>query len=504
MLGRSPISGLPISGLGFAYSLSLVTGAFTQTGTAVNLGVTIPGATQTYTETGFSAGLTAQRKLTAVTQSFAETGSNASVVAQRKVTATSNSFSLTGQNTTLGVARKLPATTQSYAETGTNTSVIAQRKITATSNSFILTGQSATLGAARSLPAVAGSFSVTGQGATIPAGRKLSASPAAFVDFGSVSDLKTARYLGLVSEPFTYSGTATSTLSARNLTADTGGFSVTDNDASLYSGVILETLSGAFIQTPSDVSLLVGRVTSLQPGSFGLSASNTSFPATRIFVTDSVGFGFDGANAALVYTQVGSVYLPSESFRAEANDAGLVVGHKVELSATSFDVNPSSTSFNYSRTLQLASGLFSLGSYPSYRQLSIPMFSGMFEIAGTDARSPQYPRITPSVTTGEITLKSTSSSGIVEIPSEGTIGGALIASQPVPSTVTSTVGAPMFAVRITPSLITGAMTLKSARSAGLTLLSNEGALSGPSIDSQPVPSTVTSTPSPTIHEGNIE
>lgn len=170
-----------------AYSLAMSGGSFTLT-----------GGTNT---------LTAQRKLVTSGGSFSLTGGDTTFRKGFTMVASGGSYSLTGGATSLLAARKLTAAGGSYSLTGGATGLLAGRKIVATGGLFSLTGGDAALTAQRILSAAGGSFALTGGTAGLLAGRLLTATGGTFaltggdVDFvyvPSAGSIVTGGHFGLL------------------------------------------------------------------------------------------------------------------------------------------------------------------------------------------------------------------------------------------------------------------------------------------------------------------
>lgn len=159
-----------ISG-GATYTLTASTGTFTLTGnsTALTAQRKIVSSVGTFTLTGNATGLSAGRKLTASVGTFTLTGNSATLTYTPSggytytLSAATRSFSLTGNATLFKVSRKLPLSVGTFTLSGISTGLTAGRKITASVGSFTLTGISNALKAQRVIGMDTGSFVLTGR-----------------------------------------------------------------------------------------------------------------------------------------------------------------------------------------------------------------------------------------------------------------------------------------------------------------------------------------------------
>ncbi len=209
----------------------------------------------TFTMSGQSATLSAQRKLSATAGSFALTGQSAALKAQRKLSATAGIFTLTGQNAALKTQRKLTATAGSFALSGQTAALKAQRRLTATAGSFTMSGQSAGLNRQRLLVAQLASFSLTGQTASLRAGRNLSATPGSYSLTGQNAQLTKSVVLSAFAAAFTMSGQNASLRAQRLLTATVGSYAMSGQNINLLKSRFLTATLATYALTTNNVIL---------------------------------------------------------------------------------------------------------------------------------------------------------------------------------------------------------------------------------------------------------
>lgn len=137
-------------------------------------GYTLVQSGGSFSLTGGTNTLTAQRKLVQSGGSFSLTGGSVAFTKGFTMVAAGGSFSLTGGNATFPLTRKLAMAGGSFSLAGGDTGLFAGRKIVATGGLFSLAGGDAALTAQRILAAAGGSFALTGGDAALRKGFTLS------------------------------------------------------------------------------------------------------------------------------------------------------------------------------------------------------------------------------------------------------------------------------------------------------------------------------------------
>lgn len=134
-----------------------------------------------FTLTGGTNTLTAQRKLVTSGGSFALTGGDTTFRKGFSMVASGGSYSLTGGDATFPLTRKLAMAGGSFAFSGGDTGLLAARKLVADSASFSLTGGDAALTVQRYLAMAGGAIALTGGQANLLAQRLMAAGVGEFV-----------------------------------------------------------------------------------------------------------------------------------------------------------------------------------------------------------------------------------------------------------------------------------------------------------------------------------
>ena len=162
--------------------LTTVVGAFIFTGNAATLTYTPVGAAYTLTavtgafsEVGIAAALRAARQLPAVAGTFAEAGQTVNLVCVRRLTAVLGTYSLSGKDVNLVKtgAYILSAGTGAYNWSGLDATLRTARRMTAAAGTFTLTGLPAVLFRGRTLTAALGTYVETGLPVGLRAARRL-------------------------------------------------------------------------------------------------------------------------------------------------------------------------------------------------------------------------------------------------------------------------------------------------------------------------------------------
>jgi len=117
-----------------------------------------------------TAGLRADRRVTAAVGSFTLAGQAAGLRAARTVTASVGTFAITGQDAALRAARTLTAAVGAFTLSGNAAGLSVGRTLVGGCGVFGVSGQDAGLRVARTLPAGAGAFVVTGYAAGLTVG----------------------------------------------------------------------------------------------------------------------------------------------------------------------------------------------------------------------------------------------------------------------------------------------------------------------------------------------
>lgn len=167
----------------------------------------------------------------------------------------SGSFALTGSAVTLRPARSLPIETGSFAETGSDVTLRAGRKLAIDAGSFTLTGSNVTLKAARTLTIGAGSFTETGSDVTLRAARTLTIGAGSFTETGQAVGLLAARKLAIASGSFTMTGQDVDFRRGFSLGIGIGSYTLTGSAVSFPRTYRLAIGAGSFVVTGLDVTL---------------------------------------------------------------------------------------------------------------------------------------------------------------------------------------------------------------------------------------------------------
>lgn len=304
------------------YTLTADAASFTLTGTSTGLTAdrTLTASPASFTLTGVDAGLTytpiGGYTLTADAASFALTGTATGITATRTLPASAATFTLTGTTTALTAARTLTAATASYALTGVAAGLtytpVGAYTLTADAASFTLSGVAAGLTATRTLTASAASYTLTGVAAGLtysPAGSyTLTADAASFTLAGQAAGLTAQRTLAAAVGSFSLTGIA-ATLTyapagAYTLTADAGTFALSGVDAGLTLDRMLGAGTGAFVLTGIAASLTYASASSLiaETGAFTLSGQAAGLLAARVLTAATASYALGGIATGLTYS----------------------------------------------------------------------------------------------------------------------------------------------------------------------------------------------------------
>ncbi len=165
--------------------------------------------------------------------SFTYTGSSATLLANRLLNLGTGSFTLTGIAATLSFKRVLNAGTGSFALTGIAATLKPTRFLNLGTGSFTLTGSSLTFLNSKVLNAGPGSYSVTGSPATLAFTRKLNAATGSYAVTGTNAAFTTGKSFQLAPGAYSVTGSAASLIRSRILNLGTGSYNVTGKSATL-------------------------------------------------------------------------------------------------------------------------------------------------------------------------------------------------------------------------------------------------------------------------------
>ena len=244
--------------------------------------------------------------ITAELGTFTLTGNSASLLANRKLTTVVGTFAFTGSAVGLLKGYTLVAVTGIFTLTGNAAGLILARQFTAATGPFILTGNVANLRRDYTLTTNAGVFSHTGNVTNLIKGRTLTANIGAFTLTGNVVGLISARRLISSVGVFTFTGNAVGILANRILTANVGVFTFTGNAAILTkSGVGAYTIIanvGVFTFNGNAVNLVKGRILIANVGTFTFTGNAVGILAIHKLIVVPGIFILSGKIVNLVYS----------------------------------------------------------------------------------------------------------------------------------------------------------------------------------------------------------
>lgn len=285
------IAAYKVSAGGTAYTLTAAQGTFSLSGQSATLRADrkLSAASGAFALSGNAAALRYGYKLTASAGSFALSGKAANFKRTYALAASSGSFVLSGKNAGLAFGHKLPAATGAFSLSGQTAALRFGHNLVAGAGSFGLTGQSATLRVGRKITAGTGAFTLTGNSANLvysPVGTSytLTASAGSFALSGQSASLRIARKLVAASGSYGLTGQAAGLRAARKLTAASGTFVVSGQTASLRAARRLNALKGSFPLVGIDAALIksggISYTLTAEPGSYYLSGQ----PATLTYL----------------------------------------------------------------------------------------------------------------------------------------------------------------------------------------------------------------------------
>lgn len=272
----------------------------------------LPVTTGSFSFTGITAGLKADRKVTLSVGTFSFTGKSTGLNKGYKIPLSVGSFTFSGLATSLMATRKLPISPGSYTHTGVDARLIVDRSLSAVAGTFIVSdnyiGLSATrplavgtgaiificndgiLNADRSLLMNVGVFNVTRNNAGALAARQLSASTDSYLLTGTNAGLLADRKLQVQPDSYIANGIDLQLLAGRKLTASQGIFIFTGIDANLdYSqatGFTLFAGTGSFTLAGINALLKVDRIVAANVGTYSLTGTNTLLKALLRLIID--------------------------------------------------------------------------------------------------------------------------------------------------------------------------------------------------------------------------
>jgi hypothetical protein len=275
------------------------------------------------------SGAPAGYTLTAASASFSVTGNTAALKADRKLAATQATFALTGNATGLKVGRKLAAATQTYAVTGNAAGLTAQRKLsavvatyaltgidaaltysplaktlTANVGSFVLTGNAAALRTDRRLLAVTGSYALTAQAASLIAARRLAVQAGSYAMTGYAAALKADRRLTVTPASYALTGidVGLSKSSERTLIATTTAFALTGIAASLKADRRLLAESRQIVLTGYSVGMARGYTLAANSATYALSGQAVAFRRDPRMAAAQSSYALTGYDVTMTYS----------------------------------------------------------------------------------------------------------------------------------------------------------------------------------------------------------
>lgn len=243
--GSNPLQAFGVCGNDFNPDVNFYQVDATVTYTIV---YTLTGTTSSYSFTGNTATIQANRKVTATTGTNTFSGKTATLARGYTLTATSSNYSLSANSGSLLYNRKVIATSSPYTLTGNSASLTNNRRISATSNTFSFSGNNADLLSNRKLSATSSNYTLTPNTATLTyttAGQYTLTATSATYSFNSGSaSLLFNRLLQGQSTGYTFSASEAILNYTRVLTAVSAQYTLTGNNATLtWEGAQREVFS---------------------------------------------------------------------------------------------------------------------------------------------------------------------------------------------------------------------------------------------------------------------
>ncbi len=251
-------------------SISVVSGSYADTGTAVTLkhGYKVSAASSTFVESGTAETLEHGYKISAASGTFAETGTAETLTHGYKVSAASGTFAENGTAEILEHGYPLTASSGTFAETGTAETLLWKHKISLASGTFVETGTAETLEHGYKVSAASSTFVESGTAETLEHGYKISAASGTFAETGTAETLTHGYKVSAASGTFAENGTAEILEHGYPLTASSGTFVETGTAETLLWKHTISLASGTFVETGHAVTLLWTHAVSLASGTF--------------------------------------------------------------------------------------------------------------------------------------------------------------------------------------------------------------------------------------------
>ncbi len=255
---------------------------------------------QTPTVTAGTVTLMAQAyTMTATQQSFSLTGQSTALKADRRMTADQSTFTLTGQNVALPRGHSLPLVQASFTLTGQATALRAARRLAFVNGAFTLSGQTTALKYGRAFAPGVGTFTLTGEGASLRAGRRVAPVNASFTLSGQATALRAAHAIAPTAATFTLSGQATALRTARQLALANGSFALSGQNATPRAARQIALGLGSFALTGEDATLRADRQLAAAVSSFTLSGQDLALRTARQLAADPGSFAVAGQDPVL-------------------------------------------------------------------------------------------------------------------------------------------------------------------------------------------------------------
>lgn len=261
--------------------------------------------------TGQSTTLTAQRKISADSASYSFSGQDVTFKRALRLSTANGSYLFTGEDIILQKGFNFSVDPGSYSFSGANITFLVARRLPCDPGSFNVTGQNAGLIKASNLLVDPGVFNLTGQNVFLFAQRKLIADSGLFSLSGQVAQLLKQSKIQSGNALYTLNGQVVSLIAQRLLSASIGNFIFTGQDATLTftpggggNEFTLQSDSGSFVFTGQSAGLIAQKLVQLSNATYGFVGENVQFIVDRLLIGQHGSYVFTGEDVNFLLDQI--------------------------------------------------------------------------------------------------------------------------------------------------------------------------------------------------------
>lgn len=257
--------------------------------------------------------------------SYSLTGKSVELTAQRKIDLAQGSYTLSGQSVALSKGFTLSLDSGSYSLSGQSVDLTAQRTITIETGSYSLTGQDLGLAKGFTIAIGQGSYGLSGQDVALLAGRVIALAQGSYTLSGQAVGLQKGFTITIDAGSYTLNGQSVELTAQRRMDIGQGSYTLYGQDVGFFRGYVMAVGQGSYTLSGQAVGLLAGRVIAIDTGAYVLTGQDVSF----VYVTPSQS-GFEIVSISTTSTAPRSSSLTSSAPHSIHINTGAIA----EVSAT--------------------------------------------------------------------------------------------------------------------------------------------------------------------------